>query len=105
MKLLFILLFISSFATAQINPLCKDRGHVASYGADTGCEPVKLDCPDAYVIDTDTSSVIIYPACGYDVCKCMRCGEKFKIPYEDMVERIWPTSKDEKKSKQIIIEH
>jgi len=52
--------------------LCNERGHVKIAYSSTSmyCEP--------YLEDTDSTSVLVYPACNIIEYYCLRCGEHIK---------------------------
>ena len=54
-----------------VNKICLERGHVCS-GV---INKTAMYCPP-YLIDTDSTTIIVYPACNYEIFTCLRCGKK-----------------------------
>jgi len=54
-----------------VNNLCKERGHVLSEIEMS----TSLYCP-SYIIDTDSTTIQVYPACNWVTYVCKRCGEE-----------------------------
>lgn len=52
------------------NKLCLERGHVLG---DVIMRTAMYCSP--YVIDTDSTTVMVYPACNYESFTCKRCGK------------------------------
>ena len=77
--ILLPLLFLSIIVKGQkgneidttINNICKERGHILSnISASTS-----MYCP-SYIIDTDTSTIEVFPACNWITYICKRCGQE-----------------------------
>lgn len=67
--LLCITLLFGAICYGQDNSLCKERGHVKG----EVIQETLMHC-EGYIIDTDTSSVLVFPACNYITYRCLRCG-------------------------------
>jgi hypothetical protein len=53
-----------------VNKMCLERGHVSGgviMGTAMYCTP--------YIIDTDSTTIMVYPACNYESFTCERCGK------------------------------
>lgn len=67
-----------------INPICKVRGHVCGGVVSTTamyCEP--------YTIDTDSTTIRVYPSCNWISYKCARCGQYVSEKEKERREVIW----------------
>lgn len=58
--------------------LCEERGHRIML---TYCIP--------YLIDTDTTTIIVYPVCNWADDYCERCGKYFPPSQKEVRETIW----------------
>lgn len=67
-----------------VNPICKVRGHVSGGMVSTTC----LYC-EPYTIDTDSSTIKVYPACNWISYTCARCGEYVSEKEKERREVIW----------------
>ena len=75
--ILLLLLFLSTIVKGQneidttINNLCKERGHILTeLNASTS-----MYCP-SYIIDTDSTTIEVFPACNWVTYVCKRCGQE-----------------------------
>lgn len=53
-----------------VNKMCQERGHISGsliMKTLMYCEP--------YTIDTDSTAIMVYPACNYESFTCKRCGK------------------------------
>lgn len=71
--------------TAQSSDtMCIERGHVIGDGAWT----TLMYCPP-YLIETDTSTILVYPGCNYNSFDCLRCGKYVEEKEKERREVIW----------------
>lgn len=96
MKILFLLfLILPSLAWSQTdslaNKICIERGHIS----DGVCSTTLMYCPP-YTIDTDSTTVMVYPACNYSTYTCTRCSKS--VTEKDKEHRIttWKKTKTDK---------
>ena len=68
--------------------LCQERGHISS-GL---IMATAMYCPP-YYIDTDTTTVIVYPACNTETFTCQRCGKQVIQKEEERRVVIWRKDK------------
>lgn len=68
--------------------ICKERGHVKS----ESCTSTLLYC-EPYVVDTDSTSTIVYPACNRITYTCMRCGATFSEKEKERRVVVWKKPK------------
>lgn len=54
-----------------ISNLCKERGHVCS----DIISSTEMYCP-SYIIDTDSTTIEVFPACNYITYICKRCRKE-----------------------------
>lgn len=93
--ILIITLFLVAgwaFANGQdtiTNPLCKERGHVSG-GSGT---ITAMYCGD-YLIETDSTTIRVFPACNYYTSYCMRCGHKIVEQEKETRTVIWRKEKE-----------
>lgn len=64
-------LFAQVKTDTTINKICINRGHVASKVIST----TSMYC-ESYVIDTDSTTIIVQPSCNFEWFKCKRCGKQ-----------------------------
>jgi len=53
-----------------VNKICQERGHVSGgYVMKTlmYCQP--------YIVETDSTTIMVYPACNWESYTCIRCGK------------------------------
>jgi len=103
--IIYLLFFICSQATAQqyfyMGPvvelqhekdsMCIERGHVHSgiaFITDMYCEP--------YIIETDSTTIIVCPSCNIITFRCARCGKEISEAEPEIRKTIW--KREEKKS-------
>ena len=53
-----------------VNKICVERGHIMS-GV---CTSTLMYCPP-YTIDTDSTTILVYPSCNTISYTCKRCGK------------------------------
>ena len=53
-----------------VNKICIERGHVSG-----GVVMKTLMYCAPYSIDTDSTTIMVYPACNYESFTCKRCGK------------------------------
>jgi hypothetical protein len=63
--------FDSLAPDTAINKICAERGHVSG-----GLFMVTGMYCTPYLIETDSTTIIVYPACNYETFICLRCGKK-----------------------------
>lgn len=54
----------------KVNKMCKERGHISG-----GVVMKTLMYCEPYTIDTDSTTIMVYPACNYESFICKRCGK------------------------------
>lgn len=54
-----------------INNICKERGHILSKLSTS----TLMYCP-SYIIDTDSTTIEVFPACNWITYICKRCGQE-----------------------------
>lgn len=64
--------------------LCEERGHLITQGI-----TVTLAYCPPYLIDTDTTTIIVYPVCNWADDYCERCGKHFPSSQKEVRETIW----------------
>ena len=76
--ILLPLLFLSIIVKSQneiidttINNICKERGHILSELSTS----TLMYCP-SYIIDTDSTTIEVFPACNWVTYICKRCGQE-----------------------------
>ena len=70
--------------TEKDTSLCQERGHIpGGYIVSTAAY-----CPP-YFVDTDSTTVIIYPACNTESFTCKRCGKNVTQQEEERQVIIW----------------
>lgn len=73
--------------STKIN-ICKERGHVhggSSFTTLAYCEP--------YLIETDSTTIRVYPSCNVVTSSCMRCGDLISEKEKEIREIIWRKNK------------
>ena len=72
-------------AYSQINDqVCERRGHLSSgvvMVTDAYCPP--------YYIDTDSTTILVYPSCNSETFICKRCGKYVTQPEKEKRVIIW----------------
>ncbi len=66
---IFLLSVCFSFGQTKADTICAERGHVFN---GVGWSAAAY-CPE-YTIDTDTTTITVYPACNSYTSTCGRCG-------------------------------
>jgi hypothetical protein len=67
-----------------VNKICAERGHVPAGTMFTTC----VYCPP-YHIDTDSTTIIVYPACNSSSGTCSRCKNYYSVLGKEYRETIW----------------
>lgn len=75
---------LSEKADTTINLICKVRGHVCGGVVSTTC----MYC-EPYTIDTDSTTIRVYPSCNWISYRCARCGEYVSEKEPERREVIW----------------
>lgn len=99
MKKIILLILISFSGFSQIdttqklilryfNTICLQRDHVFGSFTSITC----LYCPPI-IKDTDSTTIIIYPACNYITKYCTRCGARVVEQEKERREILWPKQK------------
>lgn len=68
--------------------ICKVRGHVPG----GTCTTTAAYCPP-YLVENDTISYMVYPACNYIRYTCQRCGQYISEREKETITVIWRKSK------------
>lgn len=63
---------------------CEERGHIISQ-----CVPVTLAYCPPYIIETDTTTIRVYPVYSWAGDFCERCGKYFPPSQKEVRETIW----------------
>jgi hypothetical protein len=66
------------------NKICKERGHVSGGVV----SKTLMYCP-SYLVENDSISYVVYPACNYIKYNCMRCGKLVEELEEERKVVIW----------------
>jgi len=69
--------------------ICNERGHVKS----ESCISTLMYC-EPYVVDTDSTSTIVYPPCNWITYTCLRCGATFSEKEKEQRVVVWRKPKD-----------
>jgi hypothetical protein len=62
----------------KVDSMCLERGHVLGEGGFT----TSMYCPP-YTIDTDSTTVTVYPACNSATSACSRCNKYVSVPEKE----------------------
>ena len=71
-------------ADTAINAICKVRGHVCG-----GVVSSTLMYCEPYTIDTDSTTIRVYPSCNWISYECVRCGKYVSEKEPERREVIW----------------
>ncbi len=74
----------------SIYKVCEERGHVPG----NGCVTTAMYCPP-YLIETDSTTIKVYPKCNSMTCTCIRCGKEITYQEEEYREVIWRKPREE----------
>ena len=67
--------------TDSLNKVCQERGHVMPEAVTS-----TLMCCEPYLIETDSTTIKVYPACNWISYRCVRCGQE--ITYREPERRV-----------------
>jgi hypothetical protein len=87
--IILVITGINCQAQDTINPICKQRGHIKG----DVCSSTLMYC-EPYIIDTDTSSIMVYPACNWLTYYCIRCGAEIVEQEPEYREILWQGEKN-----------
>ena len=88
--ILSVLLVVNSYSqdsikiSSVLDTICAERGHVLAGIAFI----TAVNCPP-YFIDTDSTTVVVYPSCNTIQYNCERCGKKIIEAEKEIKKTIW----------------